>query len=184
MGLGDIVYQPGISFRNAEAGHPATKVRRIPWFQAPHVYAEGPLTRRSKLSRWTGGSLNRYRAVWNRQAKANNVQKLGAYFAPVPTIDELGLGQVPTAGNNESSTSRSPFGFLENILTDISEAGKIGLERIIAEEKRRTEEAQTQFKFLTEPMQEFGSTVQQNWPLILLGGAAIGVGVIMFSRGR
>lgn len=110
----DILYQPGISFRNTGLVRTVAPVRENPWFYERK--AVGPLSASSKLKRFQStGDLRRYQAVWSRQAKNRNVERLGAYFHDVPTMDEL--GEAPSATSSTPSVVRSSFGFLDSLLS-------------------------------------------------------------------
>lgn len=110
----DILYHPGISFRNPGIVRTAAPVRANPWFFERK--AVGPLSASSKLRRFEANDdLNRYKAVWNRRAKQRNVERLGAYFEDVPTMNEL--GEAPPATSTTTNVVRSATGFLDSLLS-------------------------------------------------------------------
>jgi len=172
----DVLYQPGISFRNPKIIRQAANVRSHPWFEGP--VAPGPLSASSKLRRWDKApNLRRYSAVWNRAAKQRTMEKLGAYFHDVPTMNEL--GQAPPATSETASVSRSPLGFLDNLMkigTNVA-TGVTNIIQTQAEQKRATAVAQAQT--YQQPMfVESGS----NTLLWVAGAGIIGLGAFLYLR--
>lgn len=173
----DVLYQPGISFRNPRVVRTATMVRSQPWFDGEKV--PGPLSASNKLKRWDARpDLKRYNAVWNRSMKQRNVEKLGAYFHDIPTMSELGA--APPATSETSAVTRSPLGFLDNLLklgTNIA-TGVTDVIQKQAEQKQRvaTSQAQTYAQAMFRPFTE-----DNTW-LWVAGIGAVGLGAILFLR--
>ena len=180
MGLGDIVYKPGYSFRNTPLVRPVTKIRRDPWFY--ERMTGGPQTKSAKIRRWRGGNLNRYKAVWHRGMRQAVADKLGHALNEMPSYDEYQLGQAPGPTDTVKTSTRDPLGFLSNILTQGAEtAGKI-VGSIQKQEEERIKEAQAQIQFYTQQAAKraeaaartAGQVAVQNWP-ILVGVGILGV---------
>ena len=174
--MSDELYQPGISFRNPRVVRPATGDRTQPWFYQETV--PGPLSMKAKLKRWERKpNLTRYSAVWNRAAKQRNVEKLGAYFHDVPTVQELGAAPAPT---KESTTTRSPLGFLENLISTGVDVAS-GVTNVIEQrEAQKQREATAKLQTYQQYFPNFGS---DNTLLWVLGLGAVGVGAY-FLIGR
>lgn len=172
----DVLYQPGISFKNPKVVRPATIARAQPWFEGPVV--PGPLSASSKLKRWENvPDLKRYNAIWNRNAKQRTVEKLGAYFHDVPTMSEL--GSAPPATSETASVTRSPLGFLDNLVkigTNVA-TGVTNILQTQAEQKRQTALAQTQ-----SLMQHRFLPSGDNMWLWVAGAGVIGLGAFFFLR--
>lgn len=100
MPLAEIMYQPGISFRNSGVAIPVTIVRKKPWFAGP--WGSGPLTRLAKASAWNTGNLGRRKPVWNRNMKAEQTARLGVLHQEVPGFDELSGLEVYTVKSGDS----------------------------------------------------------------------------------
>jgi len=173
----DILYQPGISFRNPKLVQIATAPKERPWFYQQQL--PGPLSVSAKLKKWEAApNLRKYKAVWNRQAKQRQVEKLGAYFHDVPTMHEL--GEAPPATKETTATSRGPLGFLENLLSAGAQVAT-GVTDIIANrEAQKQQVAMAQIQ-ASRPF-FFGGSGQDNTMLWVLGAGAIGLGAIFFLR--
>jgi len=171
----DVLYQPGISFRNPKIVRPVAHVRGQPWFEGP--MAPGPLSASSKLKRWDKApNLRRYSAIWNRSAKQRNVEKLGAYFHDVPTMSELGA--APGATSETTSVSRSPLGFLDSLMK-IGTNVATGVTDVLlnqAEQKRQIAIAQTQTYTPT-----FMPSGDNTW-LWVAGLGVVGLGAFLYLR--
>lgn len=174
--LGDIVYKPGISFRNAPLARPATQIRRRPWFYQP--MSGGPMTKQAKLRRWDQGNIRRYRTVWNRGAKMVRADKLGHAMVDVPNYDEIGLGQAPGPTDTLSTLKRDPLGFLSNILSVGAESASKVAESMQRREEERIVAAQAQIRSLQLPeaAEDVASAAIQNWPITL---GVLGIGGFM-----
>jgi len=174
----DVLYQPGISFRNPKLVRIATNPKVEPWFYSEQV--PGPLSVTAKLKRWDKTSkLKRYNAVWNRQAKQRVAEKLGAYFHDVPTLQEL--GEAPAATKETAATSRGPLGFLENLISAGTQVAT-GVTNIIANrEQQKQQMAMAQFQ-ASRPM--FFGSGSDNTMLWALGIGAIGIGAIVLMKRR
>lgn len=171
MSLGDILYTPGISFKNPKLVKRAAPVRVRPWF-----YQEtgvGPLSAVNKLKPLAESKvLNRRRAVWNRDIKVENAEKLGAYFHQVPSAEQLGLGEAPATGTTEN-VNRDPLGFLTNAINQISSAGTSVL---TAMQRREDQKAQSAMATVQAYKNQMMANVSgSNMPLILGGVAAAGL---------
>jgi len=172
----DVLYYPGISFRNPKVVRPVTHVRAQPWFDGAVV--PGPLSASNKLKRWDNvRGLKRYGAVWNRTAKQRNTEKLGAYFHDVPTMSELGA--APPATGETATVSRSPLGFLES-LVKIGTNVATGVTDVMlnqAEQKRQVAAAQAQ----TYSSGMFLPSSDNTW-LWVAGAGVLGLGAFLFLR--
>lgn len=174
----DELYQPGISFKNPRLIRPVATPKLRPWFYEQQL--PGPLSATSKLKKWEKApDLRRYKAVWSRQAKQRNMEKLGAYFHDVPTLQEL--GEAPAATKETASTSRGPLGFLENIVSTGVQVAT-GVTDIIA--NRETQKQQVAMAQIQASRPMFFGSGQDNTMLWLLGAGAIGIGAIFFLKGR
>lgn len=178
MGLADVVYRPGYSFRNSPLARPVTRVRSRPWFY--NEFAGGPQTITAKRRRWSGGNLNRYRAVWKRGLKQAQSDKLGYGFVDMPNFEEMGLGAVPGPTDQVKTTERNWWGDLTNVLTTGAEtAGQVitGLEK---REREKTAEYEGQIRVFEQARAAAGAAGRfgtENWPFIL-GGLVIGGAVL------
>jgi hypothetical protein len=174
----DVLYQPGISFKNPKYTRPATRVRGNPWFYEQQV--PGPLSASSKLKRWEKSpELHRYKAVWNRQAKQRVAANLGAYFQDMPTAQELGLGQAPPATSPTATTSRSPLGFLENLVSSGLKVAT-GVTDILANrEAQKQEMAVAQIQAAQRPYYQLSSDNTMLW---VAGAGVLGLGLILYMR--
>ncbi len=100
MGLANIMYKPGISFRNSSVSIPVTIVRKKPWFHGP--WGSGPSTKLAKAGVWQTGNLGRRQPIWNRVAKQSQVSRLGAVHREIPGFDELSGIEVYTVKSGDS----------------------------------------------------------------------------------
>ncbi|NRH21516.1 hypothetical protein HOO68_05755 [Candidatus Gracilibacteria bacterium] len=177
----DVLYQPGISFRNPKIVRPATSIKSQPWFEGEQV--PGPLSASSKLRRWDlRPNLSRYSPVWNRAMKQRNMEKLGAYFHDIPTMTEL--GQAPPATGETGSVSRSPLGFLDNLLklgTNVA-TGVTNVLQQRAEQKQQVAQAQAQ-TYYQSMMRPFGAGGDSTW-LWIAGLGVVGLGAVYFLKRR
>jgi len=167
----DILYQPGISFTNPGIVRISAPVRGNPWFYERQ--GVGPLASSSKLKRFeASGPLRRYKAVWNRSAKQRNLDKLGAYFHDVPTMDELGA--APPSTSPSTTTVRNPLGFLDNLFTHV-EKGAEGVTNVLLQrEVQKTAAAQASTLPYIPYLRNFGSGDNTMWWIAGLGAAAVG----------
>jgi hypothetical protein len=175
----DVLYHPGISFRNPGIVRQAGAVRQNPWFYEKQ--GVGPLSASSKLRRFEkSGDLRRYKAVWSRSAKDRNMEKLGAYFQDIPTMDEL--GQAPPATGQSSSTVRGAFGFLDNVLTAATDAAT-GVTNVLQQrEQQKQMTAQAQVSAYLPFLQR--SMGGDNTMLWVAGLGIVGIGAFMYLRSR
>lgn len=176
----DILYQPGISYTNPKVVRVAAPVRSNPWFWEEK--GVGPLSASSKLRKWDGNTpLKKYKAVWNRGAKQRNVQKLGAYFHDVPTMNEL--GEAPPATAETSTTTRGPLGFLENLIS-VGQQAATGITDVLQKrEVQKTQAALAQSRAYNVPFfGQFNVGGDSTWLWIAgIGAVAVG-GYFLFSR--
>lgn len=176
----DVLYQPGISFTNPRLVKIAAPVRPNPWFYEQK--GVGPLSASSKLRSWDGATpLKKYNAVWNRGAKARNVERLGAYFHDVPTMNEL--GQAPPATSETKSTARGPLGFLENLITVAGQAGSGVTDALTqrAIQQQQVAVAQSQ-SYLARMGNVFGNVGGDYTWLWITGLGVAGLGAWFFLR--
>lgn len=178
----DVLYKPGISFTNPRLVKIAAPVRSNPWF-----YEEkgvGPLSASSKLRRWDGNTpLKRYQAMWNRDAKARNVERLGAYFHDVPNLQEL--GQAPPATSETKTTTRnSTSGFLENLISTIGQGATSVTDALTqrAVQQQNVAVAQSQ-AYMSRLRGAFGGEGDYTW-LWIAGLGVVGLGAYFFMRKR
>lgn len=173
----DVLYQPGISFRNPRYVRPVGQVRSEPWFYEQQM--PGPLSRSAKLKRWEKSpELHRYKAVWNRQAKQRLAGNIGAYFHDIPTAQELGLGQAPPATSETTATSRGPLGFLENIVSSGLKVAS-GVTDILA---KREDQKQAMAVAQLQMSQPFYRVGGDNTLLWVAGIGALGLGAFLLMR--
>lgn len=176
----DVLYQPGISFTNPRLVKIAAPVRPNPWFYEQK--GVGPLSASSKLRRWDGNTpLKRYSAVWNRDAKARNVAKLGAYFHDVPNMQEL--GQAPPATSETATTQRDPLGFLNNIVTLADTVGT-GVTNVLTQravQQQNVAQAQSQ-SYMARMGAMFGNVGGDYTWLWIAGLGAVGLGAWFYLR--
>lgn len=173
----DVLYQPGISFRNPKVVRPVTMVRTHPWFEGDQ--AVGPLSAANKLKRWDlSRNLRRYSPVWGREMKQRNVEKLGGVFHGLPTMEAL--GQAPPATSETSAVTRSPLGFLENLVkigTNVA-TGVTDVLQNQAEQKRQVAVAQAQ-AYAYPSFLPSGDNSSWLW---IAGIGAVGLGAILYLR--
>lgn len=177
----DVLYQPGIGFRNPRMVRTATVVKSQPWFEGEQI--TGPLSASSKLRRWDlRPNLTRYSPVWNRAMKQRNMEKLGAYFHDIPTMNEL--GQAPPATSETASVSRSPLGFLDNLLklgTNVATGITSAIQQR-AEQKSQVAQAQAQ-TYYQSMMRPFSAGGDNTW-LWVAGLGIVGLGAVYFLKRR
>lgn len=175
----DVLYKPGYSFTNPRLVKTAAPVRSNPWFWEPK--GVGPLSASNKLRRWENTpQLKEYSAIWNRQAKQRNMDRLGAYFHDVPTMQELGA--APAASGETSAVVRSSTGFLDNLLTTMGQAAGGVTDMLTKQEAQKTQvaqaRAQSYYSYLTQP---FSSGGDSTW-LLIAGVGILGVGAYLYFR--
>lgn len=173
----DVLYKPGISFTNPPMVKVAAPVRSNPWFWEDK--GVGPLSASEKIKRFEStNGLTRYKPIWSRVAKSRNTERLGAYFADVPTINELGAAPPATAETN--SASRDPLGFLDNILTAAEKGAQSVTDVLLKREASKTAMAQASMTPYIPFINQGGSG---NTTMIILGGlAAVGLGIYFLRR--
>jgi hypothetical protein len=173
--MADELYSPGISFKNPRVPRIAAPVKGLPWFYEQTT--PGPLSAANKLKKWENApALGRYKAVWNRTAKARNTQKLGAYFHDVQTLHEL--GEAPPATSDSSSTTRDILGFLNNAITSAGQVGQglltVQHNRIKAQQQMSAAQAQSMSSLLFSRMGSVGT------PSIVIIGAIGVAGLVAY----
>lgn len=172
--VGDILYSPGISFKNPPVTRTSAPVRTRPWFF--QETALGPLSAVNKVSKANLANskvLRPYQAVWNRSVRAKQAEELGAYFSDVPTAQQLGLGEAP-ATSVTTTTNRDPLGFLTNLVSTVENAGSSVLTSMQRREDEKTQTAMATVKAYTDQMLQ--ATTSGNTPFYLIGGiAALGL---------
>ena len=168
--VGDILYSPGISFKNPKVTKISAPVRTRPWFY--QETAVGPLSAVNKIRRADLANskvLKPYQAVWQRSALQRNTDNIGAYFHEVPSAQQLGLGEAP-ATSITTTTNRDPLGFLTNLVSTIGNAGSSVLTTLQKQQDQKTETAMATVQAYTNQMME---NVSDNKMPIILGGVAI-----------
>lgn len=165
--IGDILYSPGLSFKNPQLTKTAAPVRVRPWFY--QETAIGPLSAVNKTKPITANKvLHTRRAVWNRDIKVDNAERLGAYFQQVPSAQDMSLGEVPATGVQDVA-NRSPLGFLTSAFEQIGSAGTSVLTALTKREDQKAQGAMATIQSYTEQFAQAGAS---NMPLII-GGVAI-----------
>jgi len=171
----DVLYQPGISFRNPRLARPATRDRSRQWFTEQTM--PGPLTAKSKLKKWeVNPHLKEYKAVWNRAAKQRNVEKLGAYFHDVPSF--ASLGAAPSATSETQTVVRGPLGFLDNAISLLNQGAGGVFTSLTQREVQKTQSALAQTQAFRLPFT--GGDSSLFWILGAVG--VIGVGAYLYMR--
>jgi len=167
----DVLYHPGISFRNPGIVRTVAPVRMTPWFFEEQ--GVGPLSASSKLKRFEkSGELRRYKAVWNRSAKQRNVERLGAYFHDIPTIDEL--GEAPPSTGPTTTTVRNPLGFLDTMFS-VAEKAATGITDVMMQrEQQKTAAAQASSMAYLPYMRGMVGGDNTIWWIAGLGAVAVG----------
>lgn len=169
--VGDILYTPGISFKNPRLTKVAAPVRVRPWFY--QETAVGPLSAVNKTRPLSASrTLNTYRAVWNRDAKIENMARLGAYFHAVPTAEQLGIGAAP-ATDTDANTARDPLGFLTNMISQMGSAASATVDALKQREDQKTTSAMAMVQSYTDQM--MANVGGSNMPLIIGGVAVAGL---------
>lgn len=167
--MADELYRPGYSFMNPPVTKIASPQRSRPWFWQPT--APSPLDIESKaVPLEMNPRLNRYQAVWNREMRNRNREKLGAYFREVPTIQEL--GQAPAATSTTQTTGRSVTGFLENLISKATEAASAVTTQLTSREQQKTQVAMAQAQSYFQPIM---SAASANVMPIMLGLGVVGI---------
>jgi hypothetical protein len=113
----DVPYRIGYSFRNPVQVKPVTHTRERPFF-AMDWAVKGPSQVKEEL--YKKGVLQRYPTIWRRAAKGMAVSGLGVVGnrKELPNFQELGQAPGPTDNaTTTSDTTRSVFGFLDNMIT-------------------------------------------------------------------
>lgn len=114
--ISDVPYRIGYSFRNPTIVKQLTKTRVRPYF-AKDWGMKGPTEVKAEL--FQEGVLQRYPTVWRRAAKGMAVNGMGVVGnrKELPNFEELGAAPGPTDKETTTSeTSRSVFGFLDNMI--------------------------------------------------------------------
>jgi len=174
----DVLYHPGISFRNPGFVKIATRIRPNPWFYERKV--AGPLSASAKLKRFEATpDLKRYQAVWSRKAKNRNVERLGAYFHDVPTMDELGA--APSATSSTPNAVRSSFGFLDSLLS-IGDQVATGVTTSIQNREIQKQSAiQAKIDSFVAPVRQLAAD-NSNTLMIVAGVGILAVGTYFLTR--
>lgn len=168
--VGDILYQPGISFKNPKVTRISAPIRTRPWFY--QETAIGPLSAVNKIRRSDLANskvLRPYEAVWQRATLRRNTDNIGAYFNEVPNARQLGLGEAP-ATSTTTTTNRDPLGFLTNLVTTVGNAGSSVLTSLQKREDQKTQTAIATVQAYTNQMME---NVSDNKMPLLIGGVAV-----------
>ena len=170
--VGDILYSPGISFKNPRVTKTAAPVRTRPWFY--QETAVGPLSAVNKIRRADLANskvLNPYKAVWQRSALQRNTDNIGAYFQSVPSAQQLSLGEAP-ATSITATTNRDPLGFLTNLVSTIGNTGSSVLTSL---QKQQDQKAQTAMATVQAYTNQMVQGAESNMPLVLGGVAVAGL---------
>jgi len=112
----DVPYRVGYSFRNPVQVKPVTRTRERPFFSVNWAM-KGPTEVKKEL--YQEGVLQRYPTVWRRAAKGMAINGMGVVGnrKELPNFQELGQAPGPTDKvTTTSDTSRSVFGFLDNMI--------------------------------------------------------------------
>ena len=168
--VGDILYQPGISFKNPKVTRISAPIRTRPWFY--QETAVGPLSAVNKVKRSDLANskvLKPYEAVWQRSALQRNTDNIGAYFHEVPNAQQLGLGEAP-ATSITTTTNRDPLGFLTNLVSTIGNAGSSVLTTMQKQQDQKTQTAMATVQAYTNQMME---NVSDNKMPLIIGGVAV-----------
>ncbi len=119
MPLAEIMYKPGLSFRNSGVAIPVTVVRKKPWFAGP--WGSGPLTRLAKAGAWNTGNLSRRKPVWNRNMKQVQTSRLGVLHQEVPGFSELsGIESYTVRTGDSMSRIAAKYGMTLPTITQIN----------------------------------------------------------------
>lgn len=176
--ISQVPYRIGYSFRNPTVVKKLTHTRERPFF-AMDWAIKGPAQVKDEL--FKTGILQRYPTVWRRAAKAMAVNGMGVVGnrRELPNFQELGQAPGPTDKETVTSdVSRSPFGFLENMIK--TAGGLIG-----QSQQLEIQRAQAQSGYGYTGLPNFytpgGGLGIMSWVAIL--GVA-GVGAYMFMRNR
>lgn len=168
--VGDILYQPGISFKNPKITRISAPIRTRPWFY--QETAVGPLSAVNKIRRSDLANskvLKPYEAVWQRSALRRNTDNIGAYFHEVPNAQQLSLGEAP-ATSTTTTTNRDPLGFLTNLVSTIGNAGSSVLTTLQKQQDQKTQTAMATVKAYTDSVVE---NVADNKMPLIIGGVAV-----------
>lgn len=175
--ISDVPYRIGYSFRNPQAVKHVTKTRERPFF-AMDWAIKGPSQVKEEL--YKSGVLQRYPTVWRRAAKAVAVNGMGVVGnrTELPSFQELGQAPGPTDKETVTSdVSRSPWGFLDNM---IKTAGGL------ISQSQQLEIAKAQAQQYPTGLPQFftpggGGLGVLGWTAII---GVVGVGAYMFMRNR
>ena len=168
--VGDILYSPGISFKNPKLTKISAPVRTRPWFY--QETAVGPLSAVNKIREGDLANskvLNPYKSVWQRAALQRNTDNIGAYFQSVPTAQQLGLGEAP-ATSITTTTNRDPLGFLTNLVSTIGNTGSSVLTSLQRQQDAKTETAMATVQAYTNQMV---AKAEDNKLPLIIGGVAV-----------
>lgn len=171
--VGDILYSPGISFKNPKLTKISAPVRTRPWFY--QETAVGPLSAVNKIKRADLSNskvLRPYQAVWQRSALQRNTDNIGAYFQSVPSPQQLGLGEAP-ATSITTTTNRDPLGFLTNLVSTIGNTGSSVLTSLQKQQDAKAQTAMATVQAYTNQMVQ--GAADNKMPLILGGVAVAGL---------
>lgn len=174
----NVPYRIGYSFRDPEVVKPVTRTRRRPYFAIDWAM-KGPTEVKADL--YKKGVLQKYPSVWRRSAKAMNVSGLGVVGnrRELPNFQELGQAPGPTdKATTTSETSRSVFGFLDNMIKTagglISQSQQMEIVRAQAQSPYAT-------SLPTSYTPESGGLGIMGWTAII---GTVGIGAFLFMRNR
>ena len=172
--ISDVPYRIGYSFRNPRAVKHVTKTRERPFF-AMDWAVKGPTQVKAEL--FKKGTLQRYPTVWRRAAKGMAVNGMGVVGnrTELPNFEELGQAPGPTdKATTTSETSRSVFGFLDNMIK--TAGGLISQSQQMEITRAQAQQQPTSLPNFFTPSE--GGLGMFGWTAIL-GMAGIGIYVYM-----
>ena len=183
--ISQVPYRIGYSFRNPQMTKPVTQTRERPYF-AMDWAIKGPSQVKEEL--YKKGTLQRYPTIWRRAAKTMAIEKLDGGMGGVvgnrrelPSFNELGAAPGPTDKETvNSETSRSVFGFLENMIKTTGGAIAQSQQLEILKVQTQAQQPRTFLPTFFTPG-DGGGIGALGW-LAIAGG--LGVATVLYIRNR
>jgi len=175
--ISDVPYRIGYSFRNPRLVKPVTRTRERPFF-AMDWAIKGPTQVKEEL--YKSGVLQKYPTVWRRAAKGMAVSGMGVVGnrTELPSFEELGQAPGPTDKETVTSdVSRSPWGFLDNMIK--TAGGLISQSQQLEIARAQAQQSPTGLPQFFTPGE--GGLGMLGWTAII---GVVGVGAYMFMRNR